>query len=128
LPLDAIKKGDVFVINNIFYDYNKSSLRSESETELNKLADFLLENTNIKIELSSHTDSRGGDSYNKRLSQKRAQSCVDYLIRKGVSKSNIVAKGYGESKLLNKCDDGVECSEEEHQQNRRTEIKILQVK
>lgn len=127
LPLEEIKKGDVFVINNIFYDYNQATLRKESESELNKLADFLLDNNNIKIELSSHTDSRGGDSYNKRLSQKRAQSCVDYLIKKGVNKNNIVARGYGETKLLNKCGNGVDCTEEEHQQNRRTEIKILQV-
>jgi outer membrane protein OmpA-like peptidoglycan-associated protein len=128
VAMNKIKKGDVFVINNILYDYNKATLRPESESELNKLAGFLLENSNIKVELSSHTDSRGGDSYNKRLSQKRAQSCVDYLIRKGVAKENIVAKGYGESRLLNRCDDGVECTEEEHQQNRRTEIKILQIK
>jgi len=128
LPLDKIKKGDVFVINNIFYDYDKATLRAESESELNKLADFLLENFHIKVELSSHTDSRGGDSYNRKLSQKRAQTCVDYLIGKGVPKQNIVAKGYGETRLVNRCDDGVECTEEEHQQNRRTEIRILQVK
>lgn len=128
LPLDPIKTGEKFVLNNIFYDYDSANLRSESEKELNKLKDFLLENLNIKVELSSHTDSRGGDSYNKKLSQKRAQSCVDYLIKHGVPKANIVAKGYGETKLLNKCANDVECSEEEHQQNRRTEIKILQVK
>lgn len=128
LPLEKIKKGDVFVINNILYDYDSANLRVESEGELDKLAVFLMENNNIKVELSSHTDSRGGDSYNLKLSQKRAQSCVDYLIRKGVLKGNIVAKGYGETKLQNRCGNNVECSEEEHQQNRRTEIKILQVK
>jgi outer membrane protein OmpA-like peptidoglycan-associated protein len=79
------------------------------------------------VELSAHTDSRGSSKDNLNLSQKRAQSCVDYLIQKGVPKANIVAKGYGEGKLVNKCSDGVECTEEEHQANRRTEIKVLKV-
>jgi len=95
-------------------------------SSLDKLADFLLKN-NLKIELSAHTDSRGSNSYNQRLSQARAQSCVDYLIKKGVAKSNIKAKGYGEYQLVNKCKNGVKCSEEEHQENRRTEVKILEV-
>jgi outer membrane protein OmpA-like peptidoglycan-associated protein len=126
--MEMIKKGDVFVINDIYFDYNKATLRVESIQELNKLSDFLLENTNIKVELSAHTDSRGAAKDNQTLSQKRAQSCVDYLIKKGVPKANIVAKGYGESKLVNKCADKVECTEEEHQANRRTEIKVLSVK
>jgi outer membrane protein OmpA-like peptidoglycan-associated protein len=125
--MEMIKKGDVFVINDIYFDYNKATLRDESTQELEKLAAFLLENLNIKIELSAHTDSRGSSKDNQNLSQKRAQSCVDYLIRKGVPKANIVAKGYGESKPVNKCTDGVDCSEEEHALNRRTEIKVLKV-
>jgi len=128
VEMEMIKKGDVFVINDIYFDYNKATLRIESEQELNKLADFLLENTNIKVELSAHTDARGAASQNQKLSQKRAQSCVDYLVKKGVPKENIVAKGYGESKLVNRCKDGVECGEEEHQANRRTEIKVLSIK
>jgi outer membrane protein OmpA-like peptidoglycan-associated protein len=125
--MEMIKKGDVFVINDIYFDYNKATLRIESTQELDKLAAFLLENLNIKVELSAHTDSRGSSKDNLNLSQKRAQSCVDYLIQKGVPKANIVAKGYGEGKLVNKCSDGVECTEEEHQANRRTEIKVLKV-
>jgi outer membrane protein OmpA-like peptidoglycan-associated protein len=124
LELPPIKRGDIFTLENIFYDYNKASLRPESTASLDKLVAFILEN-NVKIELSSHTDSRGTDSYNLKLSQARAQSCVDYLLRKGVPKANIVAKGYGEIHLLNRCKNGVVCSEEEHQINRRTEIKIL---
>ncbi len=126
--MEMIKKGDVFVINNIYFDYNKATLRIESTEELEKLAAFLLENANIKVELSAHTDSRGSAAQNKSLSQKRAQSCVDYLIKKGVLKENLLAKGYGEEKLVNGCKDGVECSEEEHQSNRRVEIKVLSVK
>jgi len=125
--MEMIKKGDVFVINDIYFDYNKATLRIESTQELDKLAAFLLENLNIKVELSAHTDSRGSSKDNLNLSQKRAQSCVDYLIQKGVPKANIVAKGYGEGKLVNKCSDWVECTEEEHQANRRTEIKVLKV-
>jgi outer membrane protein OmpA-like peptidoglycan-associated protein len=128
IVLEKIKAGVTFKIENVFYDFAKASLREESKAELDKLADFLLKNDNINVELSSHTDSRGSDAANKKLSQARAQSCVDYLITKGVKKQNIVAKGYGESKLVNRCKNNVKCSEEEHQANRRTEIKILSVK
>ena len=124
LKLPPIVKGDVFKLENIFYDLNKASLRSESMLALDKLADFIVKN-DVKIELSSHTDARGSDAYNMKLSQARAQSCVDYLISKGVKKSSIVAKGYGETKLLNRCKNNVTCPEELHQENRRTEVKIL---
>jgi len=124
LQLPTIKKGDKFKLENIFYDYNKSTLRPESMAALDKLAAFIIENK-LKIELSSHTDARGNAAYNQKLSQARAQSCVDYLIKKGVPKASMVVKGYGETQLLNRCKDGVQCSEEEHQENRRTEIKIL---
>jgi len=126
LEMVRIKKGEVFKIENIFYDLAKASLREESKVSLDKLANFLLSN-DIKIELSSHTDSRGGNAYNLSLSQRRAQSCVDYLLEKGVPKSDIIAKGYGETKLVNRCKDGVNCSEDEHQENRRTEVKILEL-
>lgn len=127
IELEKIKAGTKFTIENVFYDFAKATLRDESKIELDKLADFLLKNDNIKVELSSHTDSRGSDAQNKKLSQARAQSCVDYLLSKGVKKENIIAKGYGESKLVNKCKNGVVCTEEEHQANRRTEIKVLSV-
>lgn len=124
LQLPVIKKGDKFKLENIFYDYNKSTLRPESMASLDKLAEFIIENK-LKIELAAHTDARGSVAGNQKLSQARAQSCVDYLIKKGVPSGSIYAKGYGESMLLNRCKDGVTCSEEEHQANRRTEIKIL---
>ena len=79
----------------------------------------------MKIEFGSHTDSRSSAKYNKTLSTKRAKAAVAYIVKQGVSSKRIIAAGYGESKLVNKCQDGTPCSEEEHQQNRRTEIKIL---
>ena len=124
LKLPPIVKGDKFKLENIFYDLNKATLRPESKLALDKLADFIIKNE-LKIELSSHTDARGSDAYNLKLSQARAQSCVDYLISKGVKKNQIVAKGYGETQLINKCKNGVECPEDLHQENRRTEVKIL---
>lgn len=126
LEMTPIKKGEKFKLENIFYDLNKSTLRPESMASLDKLADFIIKNE-IKIELSSHTDSRGSDAYNLKLSQARAQSCVDYLLTKGVRSVQIKAKGYGETQLINRCKNGVTCTEEEHQENRRTEVKILQL-
>jgi outer membrane protein OmpA-like peptidoglycan-associated protein len=124
LKLPPIVKGDIFKLENIFYDLNKSTLRPESMLALDKLADFIIKNE-VKIELSSHTDARGSDAYNLKLSQARAQSCVDYLISKGVKKNQMIAKGYGETKLINRCKNNVTCPEEMHQENRRTEVKIL---
>ncbi len=124
LKLPPIVKGDKFKLENIFYDLNKSTLRPESKLALDKLADFIIKN-DLKIELSSHTDARGSDAYNLKLSQARAQSCVDYLYTKGVKKAKIIAKGYGETQLINRCKNNVECPEELHQDNRRTEVKIL---
>lgn len=124
LKLPPIVKGEKFKLENIFYDLNKSTLRGESMLALDKLADFIIKN-DLRIELSAHTDARGSDSYNLKLSQARAQSCVNYLITKGVKKTSIIAKGYGETQLINKCKNNVTCPEELHQDNRRTEVKIL---
>ena len=84
-------------------------------------------NPNLKIELSSHTDSRGRDAYNLALSNRRAKAAVDYIITKGISSEKIIAKGYGEKKLTNRCSNGIKCSISEHQANRRTMIKILDI-
>ena len=109
----------------ILYDFDKWDLRPESIQELEKLISYL-KNNDLKVELSSHTDSRGIDSYNEWLSQQRSNSCVNYIISKGISPERIIAKGYGEYKLKNRCANDIECSDEEHQQNRRTELKIIQ--
>ena len=87
--------------------------------------DKAFDDLNISIELNSHTDSRGSSSANQTLSQARAQSVVNYLVAKGINKNRLVAKGFGETKLVNKCADGVTCTEAQHQQNRRTEFRII---
>ncbi len=83
------------------------------------------DNPSLEIEMGSHTDSRGPDSYNIDLSQRRAQSAVNYLVSRGIARSRMTAKGYGETQLLNRCKNGVACSIAEHQANRRTEFKIV---
>lgn len=123
--LDKISKDKTYTLNNIYYDYNSATLRDSSRFVLDTLYQLLVENPNIVIELSSHTDSRGSKDYNLDLSQNRAQSCVDYLIAKGIQQERLVAKGYGEEKLLNRCADGVNCTEAEHQINRRTEFRVI---
>lgn len=125
--LFMLEAGTVVRLDNIYYDYNKASLRPESQQELDKLVKILNDNPSMVIELSSHTDARGTDAYNLSLSKRRAQSAVNYLLERGIAKSRLQPKGYGESMLLNRCKNNVECTEEEHQLNRRTEFKILSV-
>jgi outer membrane protein OmpA-like peptidoglycan-associated protein len=126
LQLPRLKKGDKFKLENIFYDLNKATLRPESMMALDNLAEFVLKNK-VKIELSAHTDARGSDAANQKLSAARAESCVVYLIQKGVPANWIIGKGYGESQLINSCKNGVKCTEDLHQANRRTEVKVLEV-
>ena len=123
--IDKVQVGKVFVLDNIFYDVNKSNIRTDAAIELDKLVLVMIENPNLKIELSSHTDSRGSDPYNMALSSRRAKEAVEYIVSKGISPDRMKAKGYGETHLINKCSNGVKCSKEEHQANRRTEVKIL---
>lgn len=126
VELDKINFDKVYTLNNIYYDLNKASLKPEAEVELNNLVTILKDNPTISIELGSHTDSRGKDNYNLRLSQKRAESAVKYLTGKGdIAISRIIARGYGETQLTNECGNDVNCSETDHQKNRRTEFKIL---
>lgn len=127
VEMPTITKGDVFKLDNLYYDYDKWDVSEESIPELESLYDFLSLNPNIKIEISSHTDARGNDAYNLKLSQKRAATVVNYLISHGISKDRITAKGYGETQLINHCKNGVSCTDEEHRENRRTEVKILSV-
>ena len=121
-----MKQGEEFIrLEMVLYNFDKFSLRPEGEMELDKLVKYMKEHPELKVELSSHTDSRGSIAYNDKLSNNRSSSCVDYIISKGISSKMISAKGYGESMLLNQCKDGVQCSDEEHQLNRRTELKLL---
>ncbi|RTQ47495.1 tetratricopeptide repeat protein [Hymenobacter gummosus] len=123
LTLDKIVVNKAIVVENIFYDYNKADIRPDAATELDKLVQTLTDNPDINIELSSHTDSRGNDKFNQDLSQKRAQSAVDYIISKGIPKARITAKGYGETRPVVK----TAKTEEEHQKNRRTEFKVTKI-
>ncbi|MEO8146396.1 MAG: carboxypeptidase regulatory-like domain-containing protein [Bacteroidia bacterium] len=118
-------KGDVVRIENIYYDLNKYNIRPDAATELNKLVAVLRKYPNMKIELRSHTDSRASDAYNLTLSDNRAKAAIAYIISQGIDKNRLTGKGYGETQLLNRCKNGVKCTEEEHQLNRRTEFKIL---
>lgn len=127
LWVEKVVVGQKFVMENIFYDYDKWDILPESEVELNKLIGIMKDNPSWKVELGSHTDARGSDSYNEILSQKRSDSAVAYIINNGIGKDRIVAKGYGETQLVNHCKNGVECTDEVHRQNRRTEFKILEM-
>jgi outer membrane protein OmpA-like peptidoglycan-associated protein len=128
--LDKIPEGDV-EIEGVEYDFNSATLRPKSLEILDKIVDLLKLNDNLSIELSSHTDSRGNDEYNLRLSQARAQSCVDYMISKGIAKNRIVARGYGETKPIipqSAIDKMIPKSEEfeaAHQKNRRTAFRVI---
>ncbi len=127
LLLGKYKVDQIFRLENIYYDFDKWNIRPDAAVELDKVVTFLNDNPDIIVELGSHTDSRGSFKYNERLSDRRATSAVEYIITKGISNKRITAKGYGENKLVNRCSDGVECTDQEHQDNRRTEIKITGV-
>ncbi|MDQ3392542.1 MAG: OmpA family protein [Bacteroidota bacterium] len=126
LVLDKIVLNKTIVLENIYYDLDKADIRSDAAVEIDKLVALLKDNPNIKIELGSHTDSRADDDYNLRLSQRRAESAVNYIVSEGIDKTRIRAKGYGETQLINRCTNDAACSEEEHQQNRRTEFKVFE--
>jgi outer membrane protein OmpA-like peptidoglycan-associated protein len=95
---------------------------------MDKVISVMQINPNLIVELSSHTDSKASDAFNLTLSKKRAQTAVDYLINKGIDKKRLTAVGYGETKLLNKCGNNIECTDDEHKINRRTEFKINEKK
>ncbi len=113
-------------LSTIYFDFDKYNIRKDSEIEVEKVIAAMEKYPSLKIQVNSHTDSRGKDSYNLWLSQKRAESTVNYMIKKGIAKERLQSEGYGETKLLNNCDDGVSCTEEEHQLNRRSEFIITE--
>lgn len=125
MPMDALAVGKKFILNNIYYDLDKDNIRQDAAKELDILVDVLKLNPTVKIELGSHTDSRQTDAYNLDLSTRRAKSAVAYIVSKGIDARRLEAKGYGETQLVNGCADGVACTEEQHQANRRTEVKIM---
>ncbi|MCC7302928.1 MAG: OmpA family protein [Bacteroidia bacterium] len=120
IELKNVKVGTKIVLRNIFFDFDKATLRPESKTELDRLIQLLNDIPTLKIEISGHTDSKGSDEYNLTLSKNRAQAVVDYLIKAGISSGRLVSAGYGETRPIdtNDTDDG-------RQNNRRTEFEIL---
>lgn len=125
LILAKIYSNVEITLDNIYYNFNKWNIRNDAKPTLDSLSTILMNNPQIKIQLSSHTDCRADDEYNQILSQKRADSAVNYIVSKGVPRSKLVAKGYGESALAVNCNCD-DCTEEEHQINRRTTFKILE--
>ncbi len=129
--LDKIVLNKSIVLENIYYDLDKWNIRPDAAKELDKLVTILKDNPEIKIELSSHTDSRASADYNLELSKKRAQAAVDYIVSHGIDPGRIIAKGYGESQLLISDEEIAKMKTEEekeraHQKNRRTEFKVLE--
>lgn len=118
--------GSIVVFNNIYYEYNSTEIKLDAAEELEVLYTAMIENENMKVQLSAHTDSRGNSLYNKQLSEKRALSAKSYLTKKGINSSRINIIGFGESRIRNHCTDGVSCSEEDHLFNRRTEVLIIE--
>ena len=125
LGLQKLDVNQSVELKNIYYALNDWQLNADAKKECDKLANLLKNNPHITIELSSHTDSRASDEYNLELSQKRAEAVVEYLVQRGIEKSRMIPKGYGETRLKNRCSNGVPCPESLHQQNRRTEFKVL---
>lgn len=122
---ETIKEGSTVELGNVFYDYDQATIRPDASTELDRLAALMKRYPEMELELSSHTDCRGSEDYNNRLSQARAQAVVDYLVGKGIAQARLVAKGYGEKLPRNGCKDKVaNCSEDDYQFNRRTEFKV----
>lgn len=115
---------EVLNIPIIHFDFDKSNIREDAQVQLEKVYTVLTENPDLKIQIRSHTDSRGSDAYNMKLSDRRAQSTRDYLIKLGIEASRLAAKGFGETKLVNGCSNGVDCTEEQHQANRRSEFMV----
>lgn len=117
--------GETVVFDNIYYEYNSSKIKEGAAQELDALYKAMRDNPDMMVQLAAHTDSRGPSSYNQQLSEKRAASAKNYLVKKGIHVDRIISVGFGESRLRNDCTDEVPCTEEEHRYNRRTEVKVL---
>ena len=115
----------VLNIKEIYFDFDKSDIRPDAAVELAKIVEVMRENPKMKIDIRSHTDSRGDDSYNLRLSDRRAKATLEWMVKQGIERKRLTAKGYGETQLVNGCSNGVPCTDEEHQANRRSEFIIV---
>ena len=115
----------VLNIKEIYFDLDKSDIRPDAAVELAKIVEVMRENPKMKIDIRSHTDSRASDEYNLRLSDRRAKSTLEWIVKQGIERKRLTAKGYGETQLVNGCSNGVPCTEEEHQANRRSEFIVI---
>ncbi|PKR80937.1 hypothetical protein CW751_07150 [Brumimicrobium salinarum] len=130
VPMIPLTDEQPVLLANVFFDLGKSTLRPTSHVELNKLYNFLTENTEIKIEIGGHTDTRGDDKANQKLSEDRAKAVFDYIVNKGIAQERLTYKGYGEERPINSDEEinemeSVEAKEKAHQENRRTEYRII---
>lgn len=125
LGVEEARRDQAITLANIYYDKGSTNIRAGASTDLQKLVNFLKDNPNLSIEIASHTDSRGSNAVNLKLSQARAQQVANYLQKAGISKTRLKPKGYGETQLINGCANGVKCTEAQHEQNRRTEFKVV---
>ncbi|WP_343694717.1 OmpA family protein [Flavobacterium sp.] len=116
--------GKCFGIRMIYFDLDKSNIRPEAALDLEKILDVLNQNPTMKLDIRSHTDSRASHQYNQSLSDRRAKSTVNWLIENGIARERLTGRGYGETELVNECSDDVNCTEEQHQMNRRSEFII----
>lgn len=108
----------------IYFDFDQSNIRPDAQIELMKIVEVLLQYPHLTLKVNTHTDSRGNDAYNLRLSERRAQSTIQWMVSRGIDANRLVGKGYGETQLTNNCGNGVQCTEAEHQANRRSEFII----
>lgn len=116
----------VLNLNPIYFDFDKSFIRADARVELEKVIAYMNEYPAVKIDVRSHTDSRGNDSYNLALSDRRNKSTIKYIIDRGISAGRLTGRGYGETQHVNECSNGVKCSEEQHQLNRRSEFIVVE--
>ena len=124
---EPVKKGSVITLENIYYDFNQYKIRPGAERELNELITVMQQYPGMQVKLVAHTDTRGPESTNLSLSVKRAESAKNYLIANGIAASRIQIEGRGETQPRNRCKNGVNCTEDEHQFNRRTEVVVLKM-
>ncbi|MNE55002.1 Photosystem I chlorophyll a apoprotein A2 [compost metagenome] len=127
--LQKITVGDdlakIFKIKTIYFDLDKWDIRQDAANDLAKILEIMQEYPTMKVDVRSHTDSRQSHEYNDKLSGQRVKSTIAWLIKNGIAKDRLLGKGYGETQLLNNCADGIDCTEDEHQQNRRSEFIII---
>lgn len=126
LELSEVDLAKILGIRIIYFDLNKSLIRNDAALELQKIADIMKAYPQMNIDVRSHTDSRNSAEYNLKLSQQRADATRAWIIAQGIAPTRLTATGYGESKLVNTCVDGIICSEAQHQENRRSEFIIIE--